>query len=314
MNRFIKDTALSLGFDACGIAKADFLEEDAVYLRSWLNEGRHGDMHYLERNFEKRTDPRLLVPGCKSVVVTLLNYFPDEEQISTAPQIARYAYSAIDYHTIIKEKLALLEQKLVEEYGESIVAKDHQHIFVDSAPVLERRWAERAGLGWIGKNTLLISSQLGTFTFIGVLMINAETEYDTPMVEHCGKCTRCIDACPTRALAPREMNARRCISYLTIENKKEIPEEFLPLLSNRMYGCDICANVCPWNKKWAHPHHEQALTAFPGMLNWTAETWQNMTKEQFNAAFRYSAVQRAGYKKLMQNIRAANNLQSSARH
>lgn len=304
MNRFIKDTALSLGFDACGIAKAEFLEEDAAYLRNWLNDGKQGNMQYLERNFEKRTDPRLLVPGCKSIVVTLLNYFPKEEQISTAPQIARYAYSAIDYHTIIKEKLASLEQKLVLQYGEGVISKDHQHIFVDSAPVLERRWAERAGLGWIGKNTLLISPALGTFTFIGILMINAETDYDTPMAEHCGKCTRCIDLCPTKALAPREMDARRCISYLTIENKKDIPEEFLPRLSNRMYGCDICANVCPWNKKWTHQHNKSELTAVPGMLNWTAETWKNMTKEQFNAAFRYSAVQRAGYKKFMANIEA----------
>ncbi len=303
MNHFIKNTALSLGFDVCGIAKADFLEEDATYLRKWLNEGRHGEMHYLERNFEKRTDPRLLVPGCKSVIVTLLNYFPEEEQISTAPQIARYAYSAIDYHTIIKEKLSLLEQKLIHEYGESIVSKDYQHIFVDSAPVLERRWAERAGLGWIGKNTLLISPGFGTFTFIGILMINVETEYDAPMTEHCGKCTRCIDACPTKALAPREMDAHRCISYLTIENKSEIPEEFRSSLSNRMYGCDICANVCPWNKKWAHANNNPELTHVPNMLNWETETWENMTNEQFNAAFRHSAVQRAGYKKLMANIK-----------
>lgn len=304
MNRFIKDTAFSLGFDACGIAKADFLEEDAAYLRSWLNEGRNGEMHYLERNFEKRTDPRILVPGCKSVIVVLYNYYPSEKQNADAPQMAKYAYSAIDYHSIIKEKLSLLEQKLIVQFGNDIVSKDHQHSFVDSAPVLERRWAQRAGLGWIGKNTQLISPNFGSFVFIGTLMINQETDYDTPMLDYCGKCTRCLDACPTNALANREMDARRCISYLTIENKKDIPEEFIPYLANNMYGCDICADVCPWNKKWAHSHHKKELTAAPGMLDWDTETWNNMSKYEFKLAFMYSAVQRAGYEKLKGNIEA----------
>ncbi|MDD3321612.1 MAG: tRNA epoxyqueuosine(34) reductase QueG [Paludibacter sp.] len=309
MNHFIKNAALSIGFDACGIAKAELLEEDAAYLRQWLNNGKQGEMHYLERNFEKRTDPRLLVPGCKSVVVVLMNYYPTEHQIADAPQISKYAYSSIDYHTVIKEKLHLLEQLIIEAYGSDIVAPEYQHIFVDSAPVLERRWAERAGLGWIGKHTQLISPGLGSYFFIGILMINAETEYDAPMAELCGKCTRCIDACPTKALAAREMDARRCISYLTIENKKDISKEFIPILSNRMYGCDICADVCPWNKKWATPHNKKEFAVVPGMLQWDTETWEKMTKEQFNAAFKFSAVQRAGYKKFMQNINLLRNQQ-----
>ncbi len=302
MHSFIKKTAISLGFDACGIARADFLEEDAAFLRQWLDKEKHGDMHYLSRNFEKRTDPRILVPGCKSVIVVLMNYYPNELQNTKAPQIAKYAYSSIDYHSAIKEKLNLLEQKIVEVYGSKVISENHQHIFVDSAPVLERRWAERAGLGWIGKHTQLINPKLGSFFFIGILMINAETEYDSAMAEHCGNCTKCLEACPTNALEVRELDARRCISYLTIESKKDIPEEFIPLLNNRMYGCDICAYVCPWNKKRAKPHKKNEFATVPGLLQWDTATWQNMSKEQFNASLKFSAVQREGFKKFMRNI------------
>jgi len=285
MHQFIKRTALSIGFDACGIAKAEALTEDAAFLRNWLNEGQHGDMNYLERNFEKRTDPRILVPGCKSIVVVLLNYFPAEKQILSAPQIAKYAYSEVDYHTVIKTKLNELEKQLCEVYGNEIVCADYQHLFVDSAPVLERRWAERAGLGWIGKHTQLIHPGLGSYCFIGILMLNVETEYDKPIRPRCGSCTRCMDACPTNAISNGSLDARRCISYQTIENKKEISHEIQSNISNCALGCDICADVCPWNKKWAQPNlHPELLPKTQSkeendnnktytILNWDTETW-----------------------------------------
>ena len=303
---FIKQTALSLGFDACGIAKADAVTADAVFLHSWLEEGKQGTMHYLERNFEKRTDPRVFVPGCKSVVVVLMNYFPSEKQIPAAPQVAKYAYSATDYHFVLKTKLAELEHRIVEAYGTESVSNGHQHLFVDSAPVLERRWAERAGLGWIGKHTQLISPGLGSYTFIGVLMLNIDTEYDSPIASRCGTCTRCMDACPTHALTHGTLDARRCISYLTIENKDEIPPEFHDQLTGCALGCDICADACPWNKKWAQPHSHLELapngTSPNSMLHWNSETWRQLTEEKFNATFRHSAIKRAGFAKLKQNI------------
>jgi len=316
MHNFINQTALSLGFDACGIAKADVLTEDAAFMQSWIESGQQGDMAYLARNFEKRTDPRILVPGCKSIVVVLMNYFPAEKQILSAPQIAKYAYSEIDYHLVLKAKLNELEKKISDEFGSESVCANHQHLFVDSAPVLERRWAERAGLGWIGKHMQLINPGLGSFTFIGILMLNVETEYDTPIRPRCGTCTRCIDACPTKALSNGSLDARRCISYLTIENKNEIPAEFHNKLSNCALGCDICADVCPWNHKWAHPHkHSELLPKTEAnisenkagsnprtMLQWDYETWQQLTETDFRHTFHSSAIKRAGFLKLKQNI------------
>lgn len=311
---FIKQTALSVGFDACGIAKAEELTNDVVFLKQWLADGCNADMHYLERNFEKRIDPRELVPSCKSIVVVLMNYFPEQKQTKFAPQIAKYAYSYIDYHTVIKEKLKELEQKITEIYGNDCIAINYQHAFVDSAPVLERRWAQRAGLGWIGKHTQLIHPGLGSYAFIGILMLNVETEYDTPSLPHCGTCTRCIDACPTNALNDGSLDARHCISYQTIENKNEIPPEYHAKLSNYALGCDICADVCPWNKKWAKPHSHielsPLLTPFEvqkgndgiSILEWSYKDWQQLTKNQFNEIFRYSAFKRAGFSKLKQNI------------
>jgi len=298
----IKGTAISLGFDACGIAKADILTEDAAFLQKWLNEGKQGDMHYLDRNFEKRTDPRKLVPGCKSVVVVLMNYYPEKQQVSSAPQIAKYAYPETDYHITIKAKLNTLEEKICEAYGVDAVSQEHQHTFVDSAPVLERRWAERAGLGWIGKHTQLINLCFGSYTFIGIMMLNIELAYDQPIRPKCGTCTRCIDSCPTKALTNGSLDARRCISYLTIENKKEIPIEFHALLSDRALGCDICADICPWNTKLAKPHQHIDLQASPSLLEWKCANWQQLTKEDFDQAFRHSAIKRAGYAKLKQNI------------
>jgi epoxyqueuosine reductase len=308
MSTYIKQAALSVGFDACGIARAEALTEDAEFLHHWLEEGRHGEMHYLSRNFEKRTDPRELVPGCKSVVVVLLNYYPSELQESNAPRIAKYAYSETDYHTVIKAKLSELEKLICEAYGADAVLQHHQHSFVDSAPVLERRWAQRAGLGWIGKHTQLIHPGLGSYCFIGILMLNVETETDEPIRSRCGGCTRCMDACPTKAINNGTIDARRCISYLTIENKASIPAEFHDKLSGCALGCDICADVCPWNKKWAVPHSHPELApvpqraGVPAMLRWDRSQWEQFSLELFSAAFRKSAVKRAGYLKLKENL------------
>jgi epoxyqueuosine reductase len=302
MSNFIKQAALSVGFDACGIAKADALIEDAIFMKQWLEDGSHGEMHYLSRNFEKRTDPRLLVPGCKSIIVVLLNYFPLENQRPNAPKIAKYSYSDTDYHTVIKAKLNELEAIICEAYGSHSVLPHHQHTFVDSAPVLERRWAERAGLGWIGKHTQLIHPGLGSYCFIGVLMLNIETEYDSPIRSRCGNCTRCMDACPTKAIQNGTIDARRCISYLTIENKNEIPAEFHSQLSGCALGCDICADVCPWNKKWATPHNHTELKPAAEVLNWDSEKWKQLTSDEFKAVFKRSAIKRAGFEKLKQNI------------
>ena len=303
MHNFIKQAALSLGFDACGIAKAEALEEDARFLQQWLAEGKHGEMHYLARNFEKRTDPRLLVPGCKSVVVTLLNYYPEGKQPDSAPRLAKYAYSEVDYHTVIKTKLKELKDKITFEYGDNCVSDSHQYSFVDSAPVLERRWAERTGLGWIGKNTQLINPDLGSFCFIAILMLNVEmAEYDSPMPNRCGTCTACIKACPTSALCNASMDARRCLSYLTIELKGEIPFEFRSDFPDIILGCDICGDVCPWNKKKARSHSHPELSAIPQVEKWTREDWLNMDEEEFKRMFRQSAVKRAGFAKLKQNL------------
>ena len=303
----IKRLALSLGFDACGIARAEALAEDALYLRQWLDEGKQGDMHYLERNFEKRTDPRVLVPGCKAVVAVLLNYYPEIKQIPDAPQIAKYAYSAIDYHAVLKSKLSKLELAICEAFGPQSINANVQHSFVDSAPILERRWAERAGLGWIGKHTLLIHPGLGSYTLIGILLLNIELEYDTPLIPRCGTCTRCINACPTKALQNGSIDARRCISYLTIESKSDIPPEFQSSLSGNALGCDICADSCPWNAKWAKPHAHPELSPNESILQWKWDNWQQLTEKEFNKTFPHSAIKRAGYEKFKYNIDLLSN-------
>ncbi len=293
---------MSVGFDACGLARATELTEDAAFMKKWLIENKHGEMQYLARNFEKRTDPRQMVEGCKTVVVVLLNYFPEKIQPQNSPRIARYAYSATDYHSVIKSKLKELEDKIVSEYGCEIINADQQHSFVDSAPVLERRWAERAGLGWIGKHTQLIAPDIGSYCFIGVLMLNVETQYDSPIADRCGTCRRCIDACPTQALNGRSLDARRCISYQTIELKSSVETEIQPLLSGFALGCDICAEVCPWNKKWAIPHRHPELKPVTEILNWEKEDWNELTEEKFKSLFRLSAIKRAGFSKLKENI------------
>lgn len=302
-SEFIKNTALEIGFDACGIAKADFLEEDAFFLKSWLGNKFHGEMSYLERNFAKRTDPRIIVEGCKSVIVTLLNYYPSQFQNPNVPKIAKYAYSKIDYHVIIKEKLFLLENKIIAKYGEACFNKNQQHRFVDSAPVLERRWAERAGLGWIGRNKMLINPMLGSFCFIGILMINAELDYDEPIQNRCGTCRKCLDACPTNALTKEKgLDSRKCISYQTIEKKGKISEDIRPKLSGYIYGCDICNDVCPWNKTRAKATQTAELEASDEIINWKFQNWENLNEEEFYRIFKHSAIQRAGFNKLKENI------------
>jgi len=302
MHTFIKQKALETGFDACGIAKAEALESDALFLKQWLQKGMHGEMKYLERNFEKRTNPQVLVPETKSVVVVLLNYYTEKNQPAGSPQIARYAHSETDYHTVMKSMLAKLETAIVTKYGAEVINHNFQHSFVDSAPILERRWAQRAGLGWIGKHTQLIAPAIGSYCFIGVLLLNKELEYDTPMPDRCGKCTRCIDACPTNALNGRSLDARKCISYQTIENKKPVADEIRSKLSGCVLGCDICADVCPWNNKWAKPHHNSLLKPVEVIYSYKKEDWAAWTKEDFGIQFKNSAIKRAGYEKLKENI------------
>ncbi|MDO9635313.1 MAG: tRNA epoxyqueuosine(34) reductase QueG [Paludibacter sp.] len=291
----IIEKALSVGFDACGIAQAEALTEDAVFLQTWLDAGMHGDMEFLTRNFEKRTDPRVLVPGCKTVVVVLFNYYPERKQDAALPQISKYAYSQVDYHTVMKAKLRELEIQLQATFGEACVAKDYQHSFVDSAPVLEKRWAQKAGLGWIGRHSQLIHPKFGSYFFIGILMLNIDLEpSEAPFPFRCGSCRKCIDACPTGALTgDGHMDARKCISYLTIESKSDVPDEFKDKLSGCIVGCDICNDVCPWNKRFAQIHNHPELAPTEAIFHLKKEDWESMTEEQYKEIFQKSAVRRA---------------------
>ncbi|MBN1768487.1 MAG: tRNA epoxyqueuosine(34) reductase QueG [Prolixibacteraceae bacterium] len=294
----IKTKALELGFSLCGIAPVRKLKAEEKALKAYLANCYHGEMKYMANHFDKRLDPSLLVPGAKSMVLVLLNYFPRNlQQGSNAPKIAKYAYGT-DYHYVIKDKLKAL-LRFINEH----IAPANGRVFTDSAPVLERAWAVQAGLGWIGKNGLLINRQMGSFFLIGELIIDLELEYDEPYYdEHCGSCNQCLNACPTHALVePYVLDARKCISYLTIELKAEIPETFRPMLSQRIFGCDICQDVCPWNRK-VHPTSEPAFSPHPEMLQLYREAWMNLSKNAFNELFRKSALKRAGYQKIMQNI------------
>lgn len=293
----IKEAARRLGFDGCGISRAEALQEDAVHLRDWLDRYYHASMAYMENHAEKRTDPAKLVEGARSVISVILNYCPASTQTDPeAPVLSKYAYGK-DYHEVIQKKLKHLLQ-----YISSNMAPVCGRAFVDSAPVLEKAWAARAGLGWIGKNTCLISPKTGSFCFIGNLIVDIPLHYDQPIADFCGHCTRCIDACPTKAIvAPRMLDARRCISYLTIENKAPISEEFHGWLANRVFGCDICQDVCPWNRKAAQ-HREKDFDPLPELLGMTRDDWHNMDEEQFNRIFRKSVVKRAKFKGLKRNL------------
>ncbi len=298
-SQIIKTEALQLGFDACGIAKAAFLDEDASRLRNWLNSHMFGEMKYMTRHFSKRIDPQTLVPGAKSVISVILNYFPAEEQKNpNAPVISKYAYGE-DYHLVVKRKLNKLFDFIREEIGEV-----NGRAFVDSAPVLERVWAARAGLGWIGKNSMLISKKHGSFVFLGELMVDLELEYDEPSKkDYCGTCTECIDACPTGAIVqPCVVDASKCISYLTVELKEEIPGQFKGQFQNRAFGCDICQDVCPWNRK-VKPHQIEEFEPEKKFLEMTRDDWYQLGEEDFRKLFKNSALKRSGYKGLMRNIR-----------
>lgn len=295
----IRRKAIELGFQDCGISKAVFLADEDERLRKWLDLKMHGEMDYMARNFEKRLDPRLLVENAKSVVSVLLNYYPVGKQLDPeAPVLSKYAFGN-DYHFVMKEKLGELFRFIQTE-----IAPCKGRCFVDSAPVLDRTWAARAGLGWIGKNANLISPDHGSFFFIGELIIDLELPENAKMVHnHCGTCSRCIDACPTQALvAPYVLDARRCISYQTIENHGEIDPELRGKFENRVFGCDICQDVCPWNLK-SEPHNEPAFDPSFRLMNLTKTEWDEMDKPLFNGLFRNSAVKRARFEGLKRNLR-----------
>lgn len=297
-SQMIKAEALRLGFMACGISKAAFLTEEAPRLENWLKNNHHGEMSYMENHFDKRLDPRLLVDGAKSVVSLTLNYFTEEKQTDiNAPKISKYAYGA-DYHTVTKDKLKELLAFINDNIGE--VAG---RCFVDSAPVMDKAWAQKAGLGWRGKNSNLISKDAGSFFFLAELIIDLDLEYDTPFAaDHCGSCTRCIDACPTDAIvAPYIVDGSKCISYLTIELKNEIPTAFKGKMENWMFGCDICQDVCPWNR-FATPHKEEAFKPALELLNLKKSELIEMTDEVFKQVFKGSAVKRTKFKGLKRNI------------
>jgi epoxyqueuosine reductase len=297
-SELIKTEAKNLGFVFCGIAKAEFLEQEAPKLEAWLNKGMHGEMRYMENHFDKRLDPRLLVDGARSVISLGLNYYTDHIQADpNSPKISKYAYGE-DYHLVIKDKLKQLLQTINEKIGEV-----GGRAFVDSAPVLDRAWAQKAGLGWIGKNTNLISKKTGSFFFLAELIIDLELEYDIePTADHCGTCTRCIDACPTDAIVgPYVVDGSRCISYLTIELKDEIPQEFKGKMDGWMFGCDICQDVCPWNK-FSVLHNEPAFTPHPELLHLNSNDLKEITEDIFQKVFKNSAVKRTKFKGLKRNI------------
>lgn len=281
---------------SCGISKAEFLEEEAPRLETWLNKNMHGEMAYMENHFDKRLDPTVLVPDSKSVISLLLNYFPSETQPSDTYKISKYAYGT-DYHFVIKDKLKQLMQFISEEIGEV-----HGRAFVDSAPVLDKAWAAKSGLGWIGKHSNLLTKQLGSFYFIAELIVDLDLEYDTPVTDHCGSCTACIDACPTNAIvADKVVDGSKCISYFTIELKNEIPISEKGKFEDWMFGCDICQDVCPWNR-FSKPHSEPLFNPNPELLSMTKKDWEEITEDVFQKIFKKSAVKRTKFSGLKRNI------------
>ena len=294
----VRKYAAELGFDHCGIAKARRLDDDARRLDNWLSKGMHGSMKYMENYFEMRVDPSKLVPSAKSVITLLLNYFPAEKQRNDSPKISKYAFGN-DYHEVIRPKLNDVLRRLRENIG------DRQgRGFVDSAPVLERAWAQRSGAGWIGKNANLITKGGGSYFFIATLITDLELQYDDPFAkDYCGSCTKCIDACPTDAILPgKVVDGSRCISYFTIELKEMlIPGEMQDRMQNWMFGCDVCQDVCPWNR-FSVPTGESAFTPLPGILNFSTSEWEEMTEESFKKIFRDSPLKRSKYKGIRRNL------------
>ena len=294
--QFIKSEAKRLGFLSCGISKAGFLEEDAPRLENWLQKQMNGQMSYMENNFDKRLNPTLLVDDAKSVVSLLLNYYPSEFQNPDSYKISKYAYGQ-DYHSVIKEKLKELLFSIQSNIGEV-----SGRAFVDSAPVLDKAWAAKSGLGWIGKNGNLLTQQVGSFYFIAELIIDLELEYDTATTDHCGSCTACIDACPTEAIvSPYVVDGGKCISYFTIELKENIPQEMKGKFDDWAFGCDVCQDVCPWNK-FSKAHKEPLFNPNPELLSMSKKDWTEITEETFKMVFKNSPLKRAKFEGLKRNI------------
>ena len=296
--RMIREEAARLGFSFAGIARAEQMDEEARRLESWLNAGMHGQMGYMANHFDKRIDPRKLVEGAKSVISLLYNYYPEQRQSDpAAPKISRYAYGE-DYHFVLKRKLKDLLRFIGEEIGEV-----SGRCFVDSAPVLERDWARRSGVGWMGRNTMLINPKAGSYYFLAELILDLDLVYDHPIRDYCGTCTRCIEACPTDAISPGGyvVDGSKCISYFTIELREAIPEEYRGQFDNWMFGCDICQEVCPWNR-FSTSHSEPAFEPHPQLLEMTKGDWEELTEEVFRELFRRSAVKRTGFEGLRRNL------------
>ena len=296
---FIKSSAHAVGFDFCGIAKAEQLEGDAKRLEKWLMKGMHGSMHYMENYFDLRIDPRKLVPGAKSVITLLLNYFPSQQQNKEAPQVSKYAYGE-DYHQVIRNKLKILLQMIQETIGEV-----HGRGFADSAPVLEKTWASKSGLGWVAKNGNLITKKNGSFFFIATLILDLELEYDDPFIkDFCGTCTRCIDQCPTEAILDNKVvDGSKCISYFTIELKDQlIPDYMKGKFGNRIFGCDVCQDVCPWNR-FSHPTNTDSFVPIPEILNLSTNDWEELTEETFKVIFKNSPLKRSKYAGIKRNLK-----------
>lgn len=297
MSQLIKMKAKDFGFQNCGISRAEFLEEDALPLENWLRKNYHGEMHYMENYFDKRLDPRLLVDGAKSVISLSYNYYPTAK-ISTLDnfKISKYAY-AQDYHEVIKELLRDLVAELQQEIGEFSF-----RIFVDSAPVLERSWARKSGIGWVGKNANLITKQTGSFYFLAEIICDLDVMPDSPATDHCGSCRKCIDACPTDAIvSDKIIDGSKCISYATIELKNEIPDHFARKMEDWMFGCDICQDVCPWNR-FSKPNHQQKFQPNESLLTFKKNDWREITQELFSEIFKKSPVKRTKFSGLQRNI------------
>ncbi len=292
----IKRESKRLGFDFCGISKAGFLEAEATHLENWLEQRMNGKMQYMENYFDLRLDPCKLVPGAKSVISLMFNYYPEEKQNTDAPKISKYAHGE-DYHLVIKDKLKELLHVMNEQIGEI-----HGRAFVDSAPVLERAWAAKSGLGWIGKNAQLLRPQNGSFFFLAELIVDIELDADAPIKDYCGSCTRCIDACPTQAIiGPKIVDGSKCISYFTIELKEGMPAEMQDKLEGWMFGCDVCQDVCPWNR-FSHPHSTQEMQPNPTLLSMTKKDWEEITEDVFNNTFKDSPLKRPGYSGVKRNL------------
>ena len=292
----IKNEAKRLGFISCGISRAEFLEDEAPRLEKWLKMKMNGEMKYMENYFEKRLDPSKLVDDAKSVISLSYNYYPKDLQNKEAPKVSKYAYG-MDYHYVIKEKLNFFLTFIKDKIGDV-----HGRAFVDSAPILEKAWASKSGIGWVGKNSNLITKQVGSFYFLAELIVDLELDYDGIESDHCGECTLCIDSCPTQAIVePYVVDGSRCISYFTIELKENIPNEFKEKFEDWVFGCDICQDVCPWNK-FSKPHKEPLFQPTSEFMKMSRDEWNEITEETFNKIFKNSAVKRTGYKGLMRNL------------